>query len=75
MSRTHHHGAYDKPWVKLPPGAYWARMTPGWWTKIWMNRPKRKSDRNLLRNVAAGKVDADDAAFGLGNHKPHIYYW
>jgi hypothetical protein len=74
MSRTHHHGEW-KPWVKRPAGAYWASMTPGWWTKTFMNRPKRRRDARMLRGVLVGSVDMDAAVWELGNHKPHYYYW
>ena len=74
MSRTHHHGEW-KPWVKRPPGAYWAGMTPSWWTKLFMNRPKRRRDSRRLHGVLSGRLDPDDTTWELGSHKPHNYYW
>jgi hypothetical protein len=74
MSRTHHHGEW-KPWVKRPAGAYFASMTPSWWTRLWMNRPKRHQDKKTIRGVRSGRVDPDSAVWELGNHKPHQYFW
>lgn len=74
MSRTLHHGSW-KPWVKRPSGAHWASMTPGWWTRLYMTRPKRTASRRLLDKIAADRLDADAVAFPLGNHKPHVYFW
>jgi hypothetical protein len=74
MSRTYHH---SYPWGprhffrlsgKVGP-------TPSWWATMFMNQPKRHRDAWLLDAVRAGKVDADDATYELGNHRPHVYYW
>lgn len=48
--------------------------TPSWWTKLYMNRPKRRENRRLCKMALSG-VDADELNFPLGNRKPHVYYW
>lgn len=76
MSRTYHHGLIQhKPWHKHPPGYHWASVTPSWWTRLYMNRPKRCRDARMLKRVIAGSLDADAAPWELGSHKPHNYYW
>ncbi len=74
MSRTHHHGGW-KPWVRRPTGIHWTSMTPGWWTRLYMNRPKRRRDSQMLHSIRTDQIDPDSVAWGLGNHKPHEYYW
>jgi hypothetical protein len=74
MSRTYHHSYQwgSRNFFKLSNKA---GPTPGWWVTIFMNRPKRHHDARLLDAVCADKVDADEALYELGNHRPHIYYW
>lgn len=48
--------------------------TPGWWANLYMNRPKRRENRRLCKEVAAG-ADPDSIVFPLGNRRPHVYYW
>lgn len=75
MSRTYHHGSWNKPWVKRPIGAYWASVTPSWWTRLFMNRPKRAAIHHLERKIVTEGVDVDNVPFPLGSRKPHNYYW
>ncbi len=82
MARTFHHsrkfGKYG--WLKLghkgrQQVGYFMGATPSWYTRLYMNRPKRMDDRALLRRVAAGKIDTENVTFALGNHRPHVYFW
>jgi hypothetical protein len=49
--------------------------TPMWWVHCFMTKKRRKIETAMLRRVVHGIVDADNAAFPLGNRRPHIYYW
>lgn len=49
--------------------------TPGWWVKLFMTRPRRREEALLCRLLEKGSIDADEAVFPLGNHKPHKDYW
>lgn len=49
-------------------------MTPSWYIRDFMNRPKRHRDNMTLRSVIKGCTDPDEAIWEL-NRKPHIYYW
>lgn len=51
------------------------RSYPRWWDIIFHTKPKRRAQQAMLQGVIKGRVDADDAAWPLGNHKPHNYYW
>ena len=76
MSRTHHHGLiHHKPWQKRPVGYAWMAQTPGWWVRLFMNRPKRAAIRRLERKILHGKLDPDNTPWPLGSRKPHSYYW
>lgn len=48
--------------------------TPGWWVSLHMNRPKRRENTRLCRQVLSG-AQADDLIWPMGNHRPHIWYW
>lgn len=74
MSRTHHHGGY-KPWVKRPFGHNWFGSTPGWWTAMLMNRPKRAANHRLEHGLLTQKLDPEATPYPLGSRKPHNYYW
>lgn len=76
MSRTHHHGWIKyKPWMKHRAGYYWASQTPGWWVRLFMNKPKRAAIHRLERKIETDRADADSVTFPLGSRKPHSYYW
>lgn len=77
MSRTHHHGlpSKKKPWVKRPTGYNFYTDTPSWWTRLYMNRPRRHRDDLCLKRISSGLVDVDAAIFSVGGHRPHVYYW
>ena len=71
MSKTFHHGKRAPRW-SFNMGRW---PTPNWWTRYHMNRPRRRENRHLLRQVRKGYRDADDTAFCLGSRKPHRYFW
>lgn len=76
MSRTHHHGLISyKPWQKRPAGYSWCSQTPGWWVRLFMNRPKRAAIHRLERKILLGVLDPDSTYWPLGSRKPHSYYW
>ncbi len=49
--------------------------SPGWYVKLFMNRPRRRQNKSLCRNILQGRKEYDETAFPLGNSKPHVYYW
>ena len=53
----------------------WIGTWPAFWDILRHSRPRRRETSRLARAVLMGWVDPDDAAWPLGNHKPHIYYW
>lgn len=55
------------------PG-HW-RTYPRWWDIIRHTRRRRAEERHIAWRILAGHLDADDAAWPLGNHRPHNYYW
>lgn len=74
MARTFHHSRKFGKRHLWRWGNFYG-STPGWWTRLFMNRPKRLADRRLLHRVVAGSVDPDAATFAVGCRKPHKYYW
>lgn len=52
---------------------HWASW-PAWWDVAFHRRPKRRAIRRMERAVPMGWVDAEAAAWPLGNRKPHNYY-
>jgi len=48
--------------------------TPSWWTKLFMNRPKRRLNKRLCQKVERG-VHPDEIVWPVGNRKPHEWYW
>ncbi len=48
--------------------------TPGWWVKLYMNRPKRRKNARLCNRVLKGH-DPESIAWPVGNRKPHEWYW
>lgn len=80
MSRTHHH---SENWNRAHPchrdalpDRYWASTTPSWWVTLFMHRPGRREDRQLIHLIMTEQVDVEEAVFArTGNHKPHEYYW
>lgn len=89
MSRTHHHGRWrpawinpdakhPKPWVRrrADGGSRKFKMTtPTWWIRLFMNRPKRHTNKRILAAVKHGQIDCEAAVYPLGNRKPHIYFY
>lgn len=73
MSRTFHHGKHGKRWVYNISYACWP--TPSWYVCMFMNRPQRHRDREMITAIIQGKIDMEEAAFSLGNRKPHVYFW
>lgn len=79
MSRTYHHSRNwnrANPLHRDPlPGRYWARTTPSWYTRLFMNRPARAKDRLLTHKMTIGWADPEEVAFVRTGKKPHHYYW
>ena len=72
MSRTNHHG--KRKWRKAFERWKWWR-TPAWWTRMFMNRPKRVENRRLCNVALFDEDQGDGMVFPVGNNKPHRYYW
>ena len=80
MSRT----AKDKPYKfsntesiskkkrELDTEYHWM-STPGWWTRLMMNKPQRRSEHLLERKALVSDIDNFDIP-DTGK-KPHVYYW
>ena len=47
---------------------------PGWWVRLFNNRPLRMKDKMKCREVLYG-ADYDNMVWQTGNRKPHHYYW
>lgn len=55
---------------------YWYRMTPSWWTKMFMLRPARRRANNIVNQLHKFQVeDLEDVDVPDLRKKPHIYYW
>jgi len=52
----------------------WPWSTPGWWVRMYMNRPRRHINRQLCHLVDLGH-DPEEIVWPLGNSKPHRYFW
>ncbi|MCK8787622.1 hypothetical protein M0638_24965 [Roseomonas sp. NAR14] len=53
-----------------------AGEAPGWFVRLYDERPGRRADRLLLYRLASGDADAENVVFfRYGNRKPHTYYW
>ena len=51
----------------------WFQATPSWWTRLTMNRPKRRACRVWERQVLLQDIeDADCPDYGK---QPHVYFW
>ncbi len=62
-----------KPKKRKEVDTEWHWMsTPSWWTRLVMNKPKRRACR-LWENTRT-LDNLDDVCPDYGN-KPHIYYW
>ena len=50
--------------------------TPGWWTRLTMNRPQRRKCKLWERDALKSSLDSlDDLDKPIISRKPHIYYW
>jgi hypothetical protein len=50
--------------------------TPGWWTRLVMNRPQRRRCKLWERDALKTSPDSlDDLDKPIISRKPHIYYW
>jgi len=54
---------------------HWLRHWPRWWDIVFHTRPRRIETHRLEHKILSGHLDPDDAAWPLGNHRPHVYYW
>ena len=52
----------------------WMRSTPSWYTRLMMNKPKRRQCR-LWEHSLHTVVDLEEADCPDYGRKPHIYYW
>ena len=50
--------------------------TPGWWTRLVMNRPQRRKCKLWERDALKSSLDSlDDLDKPIISRKPHIYFW
>lgn len=50
--------------------------TPGWWTRMMMNRPQRREAHLWEHQVAKTPVEElEEVDKPNCSHKPHVYYW
>jgi hypothetical protein len=75
MSRTCHHSIKHGKRNRWSLGFNCYGTSPGWWVRLYMNRPKRHKDKAMIGMVIAGAIDAEAAVFAVGNRRPHKYYW
>ena len=66
-------GVKPKKRKELDTEDHWM-STPGWWVKMTMTKPQRRS-QHLLEKQALKAVDIEDVDFPELGRKPHIYYW
>lgn len=48
---------------------------PRWWDIVFHRRPPRRTSKRMEHLIQLDKIDADDASFPTGTHKPHNYFW
>lgn len=71
MSRTHHHLRKRQP----PHPRFWM-STPGWWIRMWMNKPQRRLGALWQRETERTPVsDLDLQDTPNVTRKPHKYFW
>ena len=50
--------------------------TPGWWTRLMMNRPQRAAGHAWEHDIVKWNIDDLDLSdYPCVSRKPHIYYW
>lgn len=75
MSRTYKDRRFDGFSSTLPYYRHYS-STPSWWTRITMNRPRRRENRMYESVVKFVKIESliDYEPF-LNWKKPYVYYW
>lgn len=53
---------------------YWLNTWPRWWDVLFHNRPRRRKDHKVCRDIVRGDQDHADAIWAV-EKKPHKYYW
>lgn len=65
-----------QPKKKKRKDTEWHWMTtPSWWTRLTMNRPKRKKQNRQLRVIPDDLEQLDLVDVADTGNKPHEYYW
>lgn len=55
---------------------HWCGTTPGWWCKLFMNRPLRRKARIWERKVETSKINnLEELDIPNNSKKPHKYYY
>ena len=73
MSRTRHHGDKAKERA-FGAGWRWLSQTPGWWVRLFMTKPKRQTERQLVQKLHK-LPDVEDAPEFPVAKKPHKYFY
>ncbi len=76
MSTKNRRDRDSKGRINLHRNGYYCFLakTPSWWTREFMNRPKRNANKRLCKKVEQG-MDPEGIAWPLGSKKPHVYFW
>jgi hypothetical protein len=53
---------------------HWLRGSPGWWTRLTMNRPQRRAGHVWEQKVLL-ETDLEDTDPPSVSYKPHVYYY
>lgn len=60
---------------KVDTEEYWY-PTPGWWTRLMMNKPQRRAGSLWEQEVVRTNIqELDNLDTPSVSRKPHIYYW
>jgi hypothetical protein len=67
-------GVKTKKRKELDTDWHYLRNSPGWWTRLTMNRPQRRAG-HVWEHEVLKQADLEDCDPPGVGHKPHIYYW
>jgi hypothetical protein len=67
-------GVKTKKRKELDTDWHYLKNSPGWWTRLTMNRPQRRAG-HVWENEVLKQTDLEDCDPPGVGHKPHIYYW
>jgi hypothetical protein len=74
MSRTHRRHYKTGIRIRDGKGHRYNWSTPGWWNRLFHNRPRRRAEKVLLQRIKHNPSLSDLAIWPVGR-KPHWYFW